>query len=242
MSKRALVLAAHLDDEVLGVGGTMARYVAEGNEVFIHILRDGIAERHPGEKREYVKMCAIKSAEVLGVPKENVSFGNFSLYDDFTCKHVLGKKNVLDSVEEVLLKVRPHDVFTMHYGDTHTDHQVVHKATELATMPNGRAFGNIERVLSYETMSSTDQIFSSRTNIFIPNLYVDISSYIATKLKAFSKYDTEIKQSPHPRSIEKVLVRASLRGGEANMKSAEAFCLLRQFVRENNKIYSQNNK
>jgi len=230
-NRKVLVLSAHLDDEVLGVGGTMVRYIDEGSEVFIHILRDGIAERHIGNKREYVKSCAIKSANILKIPKENISFGDFSLYDDFTCKHILGKKNVLDSVEDVLLKVRPHDVFTMHYGDTHTDHLVVYKATELATTPNGRAFGNIERVFSYETMSSTDQMFPLRINAFVPNFYVDISPYITTKLHAFSMYDTEMKQSPHPRSLEKILVRASARGGEANMKYAEAFCLLRQFVR-----------
>ena len=87
--KRILVLSAHLDDEVLGVGGTMARNVAEGNDVFIHIIRDGIAERHfdekaqKGNKREFVKDCAIKSAAVLGVPKNNVSFGFIFQYTNW---------------------------------------------------------------------------------------------------------------------------------------------------------------
>ncbi len=236
-NRKILVLSAHLDDEVLGVGGTMARYVAEGNEVFIHIIRDGIAERHlsssekNGNKREYVKECAIESARVLGIPKKNISFGGSSLYEDFTCTHILGRKNVLDNVEKVLMKVKPHDVFTMHPGDTHTDHAVVYKATELATRSISKVIGDIERVFSYETMSSTDQMFPSQATAFMPNFYVDITSYLKTKLKAFSTYETEMRFTPHPRSLEKITVRAHARGAEANMEAAEAFCLLRQFVR-----------
>jgi LmbE family N-acetylglucosaminyl deacetylase len=237
MKKRILVLAAHLDDEVLGVGGTMAKYAVEGNEVFIHIIRDGIAERHfsgaekNGNKREYVKGCAIKSAKVLGIPKKNISFGGYSLYEDFTCTHILGRKNVLDHVEEVLERVNPHEIFTLHPGDTHTDHVVVYKATEIATRPISRTIGNIERVLTYEDMSSTDQMFPSPVTAFLPNVYVDITDYLETKLMAFSRYDTEIKGYPHPRSLEKIRAKAEVRGAEINVGAAEAFYLLRQIVR-----------
>lgn len=233
--KRVLVLAAHLDDEVLGVGGTMARYVSEGHEVFIHIVRDGIAERHPdaenGSKREHVKQCAIECGEVLGVPKKNISFGGYSLYEDFNCTHILGRKNVLDHIEEVLKRVDPHEVFTMHPGDIHTDHTVVYKATELATCPISKTVGIIERVLTYETISSTDQMFPSQATAFVPNVYVDITPYLETKLMAFSRYDTEIKNYPHPRSLEKIRAKAEARGAEMNVSAAEAFYLLRQIIR-----------
>lgn len=235
--QRILILAAHLDDEVLGVGGTIARYSVEGKEVYIHIIRDGIAERHQdsnslnGNKREYVKDCAVKCAEILGVPKERVSFGGYSLFDDFTCIHTAGKKNIVDEVERVLKEICPHEVFTMHGGDAHTDHGVVYKATEIATRPISKVVGNIEKVFSYETISSTDQAFQSINNIFMPNVYVDITKYLDLKIKAFSKYDTEIALPPHPRSLEKIAAKAYTRGGEANMIAAEAFCLLRQLIR-----------
>jgi LmbE family N-acetylglucosaminyl deacetylase len=235
--QRILVLAAHLDDEVLGVGGTIAKYSAEGKNVYIHIIRDGIAERHQdenslnGNKREYVKDCASRCAEILGVPKERVSFGGYSLSEDFTCIHKAGEKNVINEIEKIIKEIRPHEVFTMHGGDAHTDHGVVYKATEIATRPISKVIGNIEKVFSYETISSTDQAFQSINTVFIPNVYVDITNYLHLKIEAFSKYDTEIALPPHPRSLEKIIAKAHSRGGEGNMIAAEAFCLLRQIIR-----------
>jgi hypothetical protein len=60
-------------------------------------------------------------------------------------------------------------------------------------------------------------------SIFIPNLYVDIRSTLELKLKAASCYDLEIRQFPHPRSIEGIKTLAKLRGMEVGLEAAEAF-------------------
>jgi N-acetylglucosamine malate deacetylase 1 len=241
MKKRILVLAAHLDDEVLGVGGTIARNIAEGNEVFIDIIREGIAERHKdpssidGTKKEYVKKCAINCANVLGVPSENVIFGGFSLYEPFEYIHQLGKKLVPPHIEEVMKKVNPDEIFTMHPGDTHADHHIVYKSTELATRAISSSIGHLKKVYTYETPSSTDQMFPDSSNVFLPNTFVDITSFLSKKLDAFSQYVTEqadLTLFPnHSRSLDKIRATAEYRGAQSNMRYAEAFNLIRHFIR-----------
>ncbi len=237
--KVVLVLAAHLDDEVLGAGGTIARHIAEGDDVYIHIVRDGIAERHghansreeATRMREVVKEDARKCAEVLGVVRENVSFGGYSLYDSFSTQHQLGQMSVSKNLEDVIDKVNPHIVYTHHHGDSHLDHKVVHDATMLATRAISRRDHRIQRVLAYEVPSSTDQMFQREGTVFLPNSYVDITPYIDRKLEAFSQYATEVELDPNPRSLPKLRAKAAQRGGEMNTTYAEAFSLLREFKR-----------
>ena len=35
MNKRILIISPHPDDETLGVGGTIAKSIAEGNDIFV---------------------------------------------------------------------------------------------------------------------------------------------------------------------------------------------------------------
>ena len=60
--KKVLVFAPHNDDEVLGVGGTIAKYAKEGNEVFIVEVTSGV-------QSETLKKEAHASHEILGVKK-----------------------------------------------------------------------------------------------------------------------------------------------------------------------------
>jgi N-acetylglucosamine malate deacetylase 1 len=236
--KRILVLAAHLDDEILGVGGTIAKNATEGNEVYIHIIRDGIAERHVdpqaenGNKKEKVKRDAIKAAAVLGVPQKNISFGGYTLEEDFSNLHRLDRKPVSTHIEKVLNRVKPTEVYTHHAGDAHRDHGIVYEATMIATRPISAHYRGIERVLSYEVPSSTDQSFQSQSTVFVPNVYVNISeSDLEKKIDAFRCYETEFKDGFHPRAPAKLRAKAETRGAEANTEFAEAFCLLREIIK-----------
>jgi len=233
--KRILVLAAHPDDEVLGVGGTIAKHVSNGNEVYIHILRNGIAERHANSAknaetmRKLVENNAVQCAGVLGVPEQNVSFGNYSFNERFSCFHISDGKSVSTNIEKILEKIKPQIVYTNHYGDAHLDHKTVYEATMIATRTIGICNNGIERVLSYEVPSATEQTFQTTGFIFMPNVYENISDFIKVKIKAFLKYTTEqAKGSYHPRSPEKIHIKAESRGGEMNIYAAEAFCLLRE--------------
>ena len=79
--KIVLVVAAHPDDEILGVGGTVARHVASGDKVYAIILGEGQTSR--GEHREDISQDVVKelhqntmeSARAVGYT--DVYFENF---------------------------------------------------------------------------------------------------------------------------------------------------------------------
>jgi len=64
--------------------------------------------------------------------------------------------------------------------------------------------------------------------MFIPNVYIDISDTLKEKLGAMKAYKSELKESPHPRSLEIIEALAKKRGSEAGLKFAEAFSLIRE--------------
>jgi len=62
---------------------------------------------------------------------------------------------------------------------------------------------------------------------FVPNCYVDIGSYCERKIDALGCYKTEMREFPHPRSVESVRLLIQRRGVESGFPAAEAFLLLR---------------
>jgi LmbE family N-acetylglucosaminyl deacetylase len=194
-------------------------------------VRPVVAERHGKDKEEkgkyleLLKKFCIESSSFLGVPSENVSFGDYTYEEPFSCADIEGNRRVPSHITEVIKKIAPTVVFTHHSGDAHRDHRIVHKATMIATRP--MLGTSVKHVFSYETPSSTDQSFQTLNNLFSPNYYTDINGFLDKKLEAFSKYLTESKGNPSPRSPEKIKALASVRGAQIFREHAEAFTLLR---------------
>jgi len=68
---------------------------------------------------------------------------------------------------------------------------------------------------------------SVATQYFSPNVFFDIAETIDLKLKAMAKYKTELREFPHPRSLESIRLNAQLWGMKAGLKYAEAFKVVR---------------
>ena len=77
MSK-ILVVAAHPDDEILGVGGTMAALSEQGHEVFVLIVTEGCSSQYQGQDVQRLiadkKACALQAGKLVGV--RQVLFGD----------------------------------------------------------------------------------------------------------------------------------------------------------------------
>ncbi|MDR6354616.1 LmbE family N-acetylglucosaminyl deacetylase [Pseudomonas psychrotolerans] len=57
MSKeRVLVVAAHPDDEILGCGGAIARHKAQGDEVQVVIMAQGLYSRGTPQEAERIAL------------------------------------------------------------------------------------------------------------------------------------------------------------------------------------------
>jgi LmbE family N-acetylglucosaminyl deacetylase len=222
--ERILAVVAHADDEVLGCGGTLARHSSEGHEVRVLAMADGVSSRLnlDDDQRNaiYERMeFAKEGARILGI-----SAIEFVGYPD----NQMDAVPLLEVIQrvEAYLKIFPADtVYTHHCGDLNIDHCITGRAVVTATRPLPNAC--VQNLYAFEVPSSTEWRFDSGFNSFQPNFYMDISDTLDRKIEALKAYKSEVKDSPHPRSIEACKSLARFRGSNIGMSAAEAFMLVR---------------
>ncbi len=224
--KRALVFAAHPDDEVLGCGGTIARLAGSGTEVHIVILATGLTSRpdfdsskrneqlqiHHDRSRSAGALLGAASVKILGYPDQ--------LLDS------LPLLEINHALEKEIHAVQPDTVFTQHGGDLNLDHSILYRSTLTATRPVRGC--TVKRVYAYEVASSTEWSFQRFEPRFQPSVFVNIEATLMKKIAAMMAYESEVREFPHPRS-EKALTAAALRWGSViGAPAAEAFELVRE--------------
>lgn len=222
MAKKILVVAAHPDDEVLGIGGTILRHAAEGDKVRILLLAEGVTSR--ADTRDAVTCRdalnelhanAQRVANALGA--ERTDFCNFpdNRMDSVTLL------DVVKPIEHLIDAYRPDVVYTHHGGDVNVDHQRTHEAvvTACRSLP-GQC---VHELYFFETPSSTEWQMNRADRAFLPALYVDIAATLAKKLEVLHLYESEMRPYPHTRSYKAVEALARWRGATAGLAAAEAF-------------------
>jgi len=223
MMKKVLIIAAHPDDEVLGCGGTVARLVREGAEVHTLILGQGITGRGGSEDADQTKKALARLVE--DAKQANDALGVAQVYFKSIIDNRFDTLPLLDIVkiiEGVKNKIRPDTVFTHYAGDLNIDHQITYKAVITATRPVREE--SVKRLYSFEVLSSTEWNYPLS---FSPDVFVDISRTIELKCQALCKYHSELRNFPHPRSVEAVQANAKIWGAKAGLQSAEAFKCVR---------------
>ena len=216
--KKVLVIAAHPDDEVLGVGGTIAKLSAEGVECHLLIVTDGSSSQyrdsdHLHEIIEAKQVCTTFSLQFLG-------FNNFMQMDK--TPHIV----INQVIEKVIDELQPDSVFTHFWGDVNRDHQEVYKSTLVAVRP---VMGQVVKELyCYRVPSSTEWTPNKADTMFMPNYFVNIEKYAEQKYKAFACYSTELREYPHPRSAQYLREADKAAGLRVGLLAAEEFVLLRK--------------
>lgn len=214
---RAVVVAAHPDDEILGIGGTMAKFADAGLEVTVIIVCQGRPQ-----SAQPVEVAALQASDVLGVRDVRL-FHYPNLQLDTTPLIGLTQK-----IEAVLAEVSPSVVFTHHYGDVNRDHQRCFEAVLAAVRPV-HGFPP-PALICFETPSSSEWSEGAPNRAFFPNLYVNISDTFRRKMKSLRAYHMEMREYPHPRSYLGVQVLAQKRGMTIGVQYAEAFQLIRGVI------------
>jgi len=223
MTQKTLIIAAHPDDEVLGCGGTAARLVNEGHEVYTVILGEGITSRdhtRQRDKRENeiaeLKKQIHDANRIIGVKDVFI----FDFPDNrFDSVPLL---DIVKAVEEVKEKIKPHTLFTHYENDLNIDHRVTYRAVLTAARP--QAGETVKEIYSFEVLSSTEWNFPLTFN---PDCFFDIAGTIDTKVKAMEKYTSELRDYPHPRSLKGIRLNAEHWGMKTGMPFAEAFKTVR---------------
>jgi LmbE family N-acetylglucosaminyl deacetylase len=217
-----LIVAAHPDDEVLGCGGTIARYTDQGSTVNLVFLADGVTARDRADsaERQRRQAAAHQAANCLGI--HSVQFHDFPDNRLDTVELI----KIVQTIEQAIAQHQPDTVLTHHAGDVNIDHQRVHQAVVTACRPQpGHC---VKTLLFFEVPSSTEWQPPGSAPAFLPNWFVDISDTLPLKIEAFSAYEEELRPAPHPRSLASVEALARWRGATVGVEAAEAFMLGRQ--------------
>jgi N-acetylglucosamine malate deacetylase 1 len=216
---RVLVVAAHPDDEVLGMGGTIALHTARGDEVRVLVVTDGSSTQYPddAETRSRKEEEARRAAAELGV-EDYVHLDHPDMRLD-TLPHV----EVNRVIEEHVQGFAPAVLYTVQ-PDVNNDHRVLFDSVAVATRPvPGQP---VRRLLTYAPASSTEWT-PAAVNWFVPNWYVDVTETIERKIAAFAHYETERREYPHPRSERAIRATAEFHGTTCGREYAEPFVLVR---------------
>lgn len=143
-NRRLLISLAHPDDESFGTGGLIARYVAEGVDVYLICATNGdVGTVSPEMLNGYGSVAELRLAELdcasakLGF-KQVIKLGykdsgmmNSETSQDPTCLWQAPREEVARRVVEVIREIRPQVVITFNrYGGYgHPDHIAIQRAT-----------------------------------------------------------------------------------------------------------------
>ena len=206
-----LVLAAHPDDESIGMGGTIKK-LSKKNNIHLCVLTEGVSAQYNDKKMilERKNQCK-KSGKILGIT--NYTFLDFPDMKLDSVSHL----EINRELEKIIKKFNPKIVYTTSRHDINKDHRIAFESTLVVTRPQS---SNVKQVFSYETTGMTISQFS-------PTVFEDISKEFKYKIKSFKMYKSELRPFPHSRSLKAIENLAIQRGIESGIKKAEAFELIR---------------
>lgn len=197
---KKLIIAPHIDDEVLGCGGIMDK------DTFI--LYCGVEDRsHVSRKERIAELEEIRKLIGFKVKLLNNEVNNYE------------ENDLIPEFEKIINEQKPDQLF-IPYPSYNQDHRTVYNAALVASRPHDQIFF-VKKISVYE---QPHVFFWSENNLlpFKPNYFVPID--IEKKLKLYSLLKSQIRSFRNPEHVKALAV---LRGGQSNCKYAEAFQVLR---------------
>ncbi|SEQ20875.1 N-acetylglucosaminyl deacetylase, LmbE family [Lachnospiraceae bacterium NE2001] len=217
---KVLVIAPHPDDEVIGVGGTIAKRAKDGHDVYVCVVTkafpplfsDDIVEQARKECREADKFLGVIETSFLDFPAVTLE--------------TIPRYELNGGIQKIIQRVKPDEVYLPHRGDMQLDHKMIVDAAMVALRP--KYAHRISRIYAYETLSETGWDIPNTVNEFIPTVYEDITDTLEKKLQAMNIFQSQLADFPAARSLGAIEALAKFRGATVNVMAAEAFSLIRE--------------
>lgn len=218
--KKILIISPHLDDEVLGCGGTIQYFKKIKSEVNVIFIADRKYDnRIIPYKVKNDRSEALKAKKLLKYDKQFfLGFHDESLY--------LNIDKIIIELVKLVKQLKPDTIFCCSPDDNNHDHY----STFIAAKVVMRWVYGVKNVYLYEVPSSSEVSPNTQNSLFEPNFFVNIDKYINNKIKALNCYKSETRLFPNARSKEGIVTYAKFRGMMSGHKNAEAFKVIKQII------------
>lgn len=203
---KVLVIVAHPDDEVIGMGGTIARLVDEGHEVQVLYLTGGETSSGVGrfpETEEVGRILGITGRSFLHIPDQQLD--------------TYAQSSINNMISQKIQSIKPNIVYTHAKEDLNIDHRITHGSVMVACRPTPDC-----SVTELYTFCVSQWDFGEFGG-FQPNTFVNINPYASQKLEAMTIYSSEIKEEPHPQSLFNIKYDDVTKGAKFCLWEVEEF-------------------
>jgi LmbE family N-acetylglucosaminyl deacetylase len=201
-----LIFAAHPDDEILGCGGTIAKFSRKGEKIVCVIFSYGEGSNpilDPKLLAQKRKKESAKADKILGVNR-TIFLG----LEDNPFSNVIGPE-IEKKIENITKRYKPEFIFTHCIDDLNPFHRrVAVKVKRIVDQLKLKP-----RVYTFETNSLFRLAHRNK-----PKLYVDISDTIKKKRDALTQFDEGLL---YYKAL--VLIKNKLAGMRIKRKYAEVF-------------------
>ncbi len=179
MRETILFICAHNDDQIIGGGGTFAKYAHEGKHVKTVIFSYG-EKSHPHLKPHIIIRTRIKEAKV----SERILGGKGLVFLGLNeGKFGQEAQRVKEQLLELIRKEKPTKIFTHSQDDFHYDHRAVHHIVRELVKEH-------KLKCDIYTFDVWNPLKILKRNV--PKLVVDISDTFKTKMKAYEAHESQV--------------------------------------------------
>ncbi|WP_445721888.1 PIG-L deacetylase family protein [Flavobacterium sp.] len=227
-NKKILIVVAHPDDELLGLGATMNKLINEYNIItHVVILGEGITSRSDSRNVNKWKEELTKHKQNIFNAQSAIGYHSVSIYDFPDNRFdTVALLDIIKVIEKEKKDFIPDIVFTHHGGDVNIDHRKTFQAVITAFRP--LCDETVKMIITFETPSGTEWRVNTDPHHFMPNFFVSVSEKnVQAKIKGMESYEFEKRKFPHPRSPEALNILAQRWGIVVGQNYAEAFCIVR---------------
>ena len=164
VGEKVLVLSPHIDDDVLGAGGTLFKHHLAGDKIVSVYL----ASRNDGEIRKKEGEAA---AEIIGIDE--------LIFLDYEIKRLDFAPEITHQIADILAMHKPDIVYLPFMLDNHNDHISTNKIflDALSLLPASCSL----LIYAYEVWST-----------MFPNVLVDITDHVEVKKQAILEYKSQL--------------------------------------------------
>jgi N-acetylglucosamine malate deacetylase 1 len=210
MQDNIIFFCAHNDDQIIGAGGTIAKYSKENKKIITVIFSYG-EKSHPWIKAEHIINTRIKEA----LDSNNILGGDEIIFLDLkegNFSNEFKEKEIETKIKKLIEDFNPKKIFFHSKDDPHPDHKAVNKF--IINLINN----NIIKCEAYtfDVWTIIDLKIKQESK-----MVVDISNTLKTKVKAFKKHKSQ--KFALFSLLWSVYLKAFLYGLNYNYKYAEVF-------------------